>query len=42
MLLKLNECGRRIMKSFYTPNDFKHLATDAEMIQAAVDAAAAR
>ena len=28
------------MKSFYTPNDFKHLATDAEMIQAAVDAAA--
>ena len=28
------------MKSFYTPNDFKHLTTDAEMIQAAVDIAA--
>ena len=28
------------MKSIYTPNDFKHLESDAAMIQAAVDAAA--
>ena len=28
------------MKSIYTPNDFKDLASDAKMIQAAVDAAA--
>ncbi len=29
-----------MMKSIYTPNDYKHLSTDAEMIQAAVDEAA--
>ncbi len=28
------------MKNTYTPNDFKHLASDAKMIQAAVDTAA--
>ena len=28
------------MKTVYTPNDFKHLLSDAAMIQAAVDAAA--
>ena len=28
------------MKSVYTPNDYKHLESDSEMIQAAVDEAA--
>ena len=28
------------MKSIYTPNEYKHLTSDAEMIQAAVDEAA--
>lgn len=31
---------RRIMKSIYSPNDYKHLSTDSKMIQAAVDEAA--